>query len=175
MREAAVSTPPGAGVRRGELIVAAALEARLQQNAYDRFEDAVADFFGVNRTAMRCLEVLDRTGQLTAGEVARQTGLTSGAVTALLDRLERAGYLRRLRDPADRRRILVELTDQARAAIAAVYGPLTQAMTALERYTDAELELLADFLRTGSGLLGEHAERIRALGAGRAAGPAPSP
>jgi DNA-binding MarR family transcriptional regulator len=170
-----VSTPPSAGAQRSELILAAALEARLQQNAYDRFEDAAADFFGVNRTAMRCMEVLDRTGQLTAGEIARQTGLTSGAATALLDRLERAGYLRRLRDPADRRRILVELTDKARAASREVYEPLAQAMTEFERYTDAELELLADFLRTGSGLLLENTERIRALIAGRPAGPAPSP
>jgi DNA-binding MarR family transcriptional regulator len=167
-----VSTPPPAGAQRSELILAAALEARLQQNAYDRFEDAAADFFGVNRTAMRCMEVLDRTGQLTAGEIARQTGLTSGAATALLDRLERAGYLRRLRDPADRRRILVELTDQARAASREIYGPLAQAVTEFERYTDAELELLADFLRTGSGLLLENTERIRALIAARAAGPA---
>jgi DNA-binding MarR family transcriptional regulator len=171
-----VSTPPPAGAQRSELILAAALEARLQQNAYDRFEDAAADFFGVNRTAMRCMEVLDRTGQLTAGDIARQTGLTSGAATALLDRLERAGYLRRLRDPADRRRILVELTDQARAATREVYGPLAQAVTEFERYTDAELELLADFLRTGSGLLLDNTERIRALIAARAPGPAaPSP
>ena len=170
-----MSTPPSAGAQRSELIRAAGLEARLQQNAYDRFEDAAADFFGVNRTAMRCMEVLDRTGQLTAGEIARQTGLTSGAATALLDRLERAGYLRRLRDPTDRRRILVELTDRARAATRAVYGPLAQAMTQFERYTDAELELIADFLRTGSGLLLENTERIRALIADRAGDPAPTP
>jgi DNA-binding MarR family transcriptional regulator len=167
-----VSTPPPAGAQRSELILAAALEARLQQNAYDRFEDAAADFFGVNRTAMRCMEVLDRTGQLTAGDIARQTGLTSGAATALLDRLERAGYLRRLRDPADRRRILVELTEKARAATREVYGPLAQAVTEFERYTDAELELLADFLRTGSGLLLDNTERIRALIAARPPGPA---
>jgi len=60
---------------RAELVTAAALEARLHQNSYDRFEDAVAAYFGVNRTAMRCMEVLDRKGQLTAGEIATQTGL----------------------------------------------------------------------------------------------------
>ena len=169
-----MSTPPGSAATRRELILAAALEARLQQNAYDRFEDAAAVFFGVNRTAMRCMEVLDRTGQLTAGEIARQTGLTSGAATALLDRLERAGYLRRLRDPADRRRILVELTDQARAASAEIYGPMAEAVAEFERYTDAELELLTDFLRTGSGLLLDNTERIRSLIAARAAGPAPA-
>ena len=99
--------------RRRELIDAAAMAARLQQNAYDRFEDAVAGYFGVNRTAMRCLEVLDRLGQQTAGEIATQTGLTSGAVTAMLDRLERAGLVRRLADASDRRRVLVQMTDRA--------------------------------------------------------------
>jgi DNA-binding MarR family transcriptional regulator len=162
-----MSTSPGPDVRRGELIAAAAMEARLQQNAYDRFEDAAADYFGVNRTAMRCMEVLDRTGQLTAGEIARQTGLTSGAATALLDRLEKAGYLRRLRDPGDRRRILVELTDLARATTREVYAPLAQAVAGFERYTDAELELIADFLRTGSALLLDNTERVRALAAAR--------
>jgi DNA-binding MarR family transcriptional regulator len=169
-----VSTPPPAGAQRRELILAAALEARLQQNAYDRFEDAAADFLAVNCTAMRCMEVLDRTGRLTAGEIARQTGLTSGAATALLDRLERAGYLRRLRDPDDRRRILVELTDKARAATSEVYGPLAEATTEFERYSDADLRLIADFLRAGSGLLLEHTDRIRALIASRADGPAPT-
>ena len=110
------------------------MAARLQQNDYDRFEDAVAEFFGVNRTAMRCMEVLDRVSQLTAGDIARETGLTSGAVTAMLDRLERVGYVRRLRDASDRRRVLVELTDQARQMIDEIYGPLTEAMEEFGRY-----------------------------------------
>src|SRR5215475_12408851 len=92
---------------RAELITAAALEARLHQNTYDRFEDAAAAYVGVNRTAMRCMEVLDRQGQATAGEIAVQTGLTSGAVTAMLDRLERVDLVQRLPDPSDRRRVLV--------------------------------------------------------------------
>lgn len=91
---AALDPDRGDSRSRAELISAAALEARLNQNSYDRFEDAVAAYIGVNRTAMRCMEVLDRLGQLTAGEIAVQTGITSGAVTAMLDRLERDDLVR---------------------------------------------------------------------------------
>jgi DNA-binding MarR family transcriptional regulator len=147
---------------RQELIARAGLAARLQQNDYDRFEDAAAEYFGVNRTAMRCMEVLDRAGQLTAGEIARQTGLTSGAVTAMVDRLERAGYVRRLRDTGDRRRVLVELTDRARQVTQEIYGPLATAMTEFERYSDDELRLIGDFLRLSGELLGVHTARIEA-------------
>ena len=148
---------------RQELVSAAALAARLHQNAYDRFEDAAADYFGVNRTAMRCMDVLDRAGQLTAGEIARQTGLTSGAATALVDRLERAGYVRRLRDAADRRKILVELTEAARQGAAEVYGPFSEVLSEYDRYSDSDLRLITSYINRGSDLLLTHAARIEEL------------
>ncbi|MGH3300459.1 MAG: MarR family winged helix-turn-helix transcriptional regulator [Streptosporangiaceae bacterium] len=151
------SADPGA---RQELISQAALAARLHQNAYDRFEDAAAEYFGVNRTAMRCMDVLERAGRLTAGQIARQTGLTSGAVTALLDRLERAGYVRRLRDASDRRRILVEMTEQARQGAAEVYGPLIEVLAEYGKYSDDELRLITSYIERGSELLLEHGTRI---------------
>jgi DNA-binding MarR family transcriptional regulator len=149
-----------ADTSRQELINGAALEARLHQNAYDRFEDAAAAYFGVNRTAMRCMEVLDRKGRLTAGEIAIQTGLTSGAVTAMLDRLERADLVQRLSDPSDRRRVLVELTSQARRRAGEIYGPLAGEMTQFEQYTDDELRLIAGFMRLATLALERHASRV---------------
>jgi DNA-binding MarR family transcriptional regulator len=154
------SEPPSS---RRELIDQAALAARLQQNAYDRFEDAAAEYFGVNRTAMRCMDVLERAGRLSAGEIAKQTGLSSGAVTALLDRLERAGWVRRLRDAADRRRILVELTEQALRGAAEVYGPLAEALPEYEKYSEAELRLIIRYIERGSELLLQHTTRIENL------------
>jgi DNA-binding MarR family transcriptional regulator len=149
--------------KRQELISQAALATRLHQNAYDRFEDAASEYFGVNRTAMRCMDVLERAGQLTAGEIARQTGLTSGAVTALLDRLERAGWVRRLRDDTDRRRILVELTDKARQGAAEVYGPFVNVQSEFDKYSDAELRFITRYIERGSELLLEHAARIEEM------------
>jgi DNA-binding MarR family transcriptional regulator len=145
---------------RAELIAAAALEARLHQNSYDRFEDAVAAYFGVNRTAMRCMEVLDRKGQLTAGEIATQTGLSSGAVTAMLDRLTRDGFVQRLPDPSDRRRVLVQLTDKARQLAADIYGPLAGELTMFEQFSDNDLRLMQRFLRLASDALERHADRV---------------
>jgi DNA-binding MarR family transcriptional regulator len=155
---------------RAELIDAAALEARLNQNSYDRFEDAVSAYLGVNRTAMRCLEVLDRLGQLTAGEIAVQTGITSGAVTAMLDRLEREDLVQRLPDPSDRRRVLVQLTDKARQLAAEIYGPFVGELARFEEYTDAELRLIEQFMRVASQTLDQHAERIEQLRRARSSG-----
>jgi DNA-binding MarR family transcriptional regulator len=155
---------------RQQLIDETALAARLQQNAYDRFEDAAAAYFGVNRTSMRCMDVLERAGQLSAGEIARQTGLTSGAVTALLDRLERAGYVRRLRDQVDRRRILVRLTELALQGADEIYGPFAAMMSEYDRYSDADLRLILRFLERGSDLLLEHADRVEGVRRARQGG-----
>jgi DNA-binding MarR family transcriptional regulator len=157
---------------RQELVSTAAMAARLHQNAYDRFEDTVAEYFGVNRRDMRCLEALDRAGRLTATEIARETGLTSGAVTAMLDRLERAGYVRRLRDEADRRRVLVEMTDQAHQRADEIYGPVADQVADFDRYTDDELAVIRDFLEWGSDQLIRHAARVDAPRRRRAAHPA---
>ncbi len=145
---------------RQRLINDAAIEARIHQVAYDRFEDAAAAYIGVNRTAMRCMDVLDQAGQLTPGEIAVQTGLTSGAVTAMLDRLERLGLVQRQPDPSDRRRVLVQLTGKARQLASEIYGPLADEMTEFERYSDAELRLIADFQRLATATLRRHAERV---------------
>jgi DNA-binding MarR family transcriptional regulator len=148
---------------RQELMNQAGLAARLHQNAYDRFEDAASEYFGVNRTAMRCMDVLERAGRLSAGDIARQTGLTSGAVTALLDRLEAAGYVRRIRDTTDRRRILVELTEAAQQGAAEVYGPLVEAFEEYAKYSDDELRLITRYIERGSDLLLAHAQRIEEM------------
>ncbi len=145
---------------RQQLINDAATQARIHQNAYDQFEDAAAAYVGVNRTAMRCMDVLDQAGQLTPGEIAIRTGLTSGAVTAMLDRLERVGLVHRRPDPSDRRRVLVQLTDTARRIASEIYGPLAGEMTEFERYSDAELRLIAEFLRLGTATLKRHADRV---------------
>jgi len=158
-----VGEPAGQSSTRQDLITAAGLAVRLHQNAYDRFEDAAAEYFGVNRTAMRCMDVLERVGRLTAGEIAMQTGLSSGAVTALLDRLERAGYVRRLRDPADRRRVWVELTDTARKLAMEVYGPLAEAMSEYDRYSDDDLRLIMAYIERGSELLLDLTARVEQM------------
>jgi DNA-binding MarR family transcriptional regulator len=124
-------------------------EVRRSQNATDRFDQAVADAIGVNRTDMRCLDVIDREGPVPAGRLAEATGLTSGAITSVLDRLERAGHAQRVRDPSDRRRVLVELTPSLRQAHDYYAPHLAESERLYHRYTREQLELLLSFVRDG--------------------------
>ena len=71
------------------------------QRAADAMDDAACARLGINRTDARCMDVLDHRGRMTAGELAQASGLSTGAVTGVLDRLERLGYVRRLRDTED--------------------------------------------------------------------------
>lgn len=110
---------------------------RASQTASDMMDEAFCDFLGINRSDGRCLDVVDRLGQVTAGELAREVGLTTGAVTAMVDRLEKGGLLERKADPGDRRKVLIELTPEAKRLTADIYGPLGQA-------TEPFLEPLSD-------------------------------
>jgi DNA-binding MarR family transcriptional regulator len=99
---------------------------------------------------MRCLDVLQREGPVTAGHLAEMTGLTTGAMTVALDRLERSGYARRIRDGADRRRVLVELTPEADRDASRFYAEhAAMAERVYRRYTAEHLELLLEFVREG--------------------------
>jgi DNA-binding MarR family transcriptional regulator len=148
---------------RDDLLASLNDEFRLQGVVTDIADQAVADLMGLNRTDARCLDIIERLSQVTAGRLASESGLSTGAVTTVLDRLERAGLARRVTDPADRRRVLAEVTPKSRRLTDEIYGPLASAgAQELERYSDAELALLRDFLRRGRSLQEEHIERVRA-------------
>lgn len=135
-------------------------EVRRSQNATARFDQAVADKLGLNRTDLRCIDVLQREGPVTAGRLAQQTGLSTGAMTTALDRLERSGYARRVRDSGDRRRVLVELTPQA-TEIAALYGEhAAYAERLYHRHTLEQLKLLLQFVRENREFNEQRAARL---------------
>jgi DNA-binding MarR family transcriptional regulator len=138
-------------------------EVRRSQGATDRFDQAVADALGLNRTDMRCLDVIQREGPVPAGRLADETGLTTGAITTVLDRLERAGYARRVRDADDRRRVLVELTPEAFHGAGDFYGEhIALSERNYRRYTELELELLLGFVRDGRELNEREAAKLEA-------------
>jgi DNA-binding MarR family transcriptional regulator len=114
----------------------------------------VARRVGVNSSDLECLDLILMSGPSTAGEIARHTGLTSGAVTGLIDRLERLGLVERTADPADRRKVLVRVREDRIGPIAALYIPLEKAMQALlSGYSKEELKVLIDFSERSGGLL----------------------
>jgi DNA-binding MarR family transcriptional regulator len=102
---------------------------------------------------------------LTAGELAKEAGLTSGAVTGVIDRLERAGYARRVPDRSDRRRVNLEVTPKFYARADKIWGPVASDWTSRlgSRFTAEELERVVEFLRTSTELSREHLERLRKL------------
>jgi DNA-binding MarR family transcriptional regulator len=125
-------------------------EVRKSQAATDRFDQAVADALGMNRTDMRITDVLDREGAATAGRLAEVTGLTTGAITAAIDRLEKAGFARRRPDPDDRRRVLVELTPETFKRGRNYYaGHQERAASLYKRYSEEDMKLLLEFVRAG--------------------------
>src|SRR5215216_6498033 len=94
--------------RRAAIIDEGGKVFRAYQTSNDNFDQAIADHLGMNRTDMRCIDLIDQAGGMTAGELARAADLTTGAVTAVIDRLEKAGMARRVPDPLDRRRVRIE-------------------------------------------------------------------
>jgi DNA-binding MarR family transcriptional regulator len=134
--------------RKRELFDRLVAELRAAVGASARYDQAVASALGFNRTDTRCIDLLDREGRLTAGELAVRTSLTTGAITTVVDRLENAGYVCRAPDPEDRRRVYVQLTATAHKAAERFYSDHARRADQLyNRYTQEEVGLLLDFLR----------------------------
>lgn len=107
----------------------------------------IAEQLGRNATDLQCLHLLTLRGPCTAGQLAQWTHLTTGAVTAIVDRLEKAGYVLRERDPGDRRKVMiVPDTDRVEHDIMPYHSDTRKAMaTIYERYTDDQLAVIVDF------------------------------
>lgn len=134
------------------------------QTDQDMFDEAVATYAGINRTDFRCLDILDRGGRMTAGQLASAARLTSGAVTAVLDHLEAAGFVRRVRDPGDRRRVLIEVMPDLLAQSMTVYGPIIEeGNRVMATYSDEHLEAILDFMLRSRDMLARNTTRVLEL------------
>ena len=131
----------------------------------DRLDQAAADLFGLNRTDMRALDIVGRAGPLTPTDLARLLGFTTGGVTTVLDRLERAGYVRRTADTSDRRRLVVEDTAASAARGQEVFGDLVrQTGELVAAYTDDQLQVIDDFLTRARQLTAAYAGTLSGRG-----------
>jgi DNA-binding MarR family transcriptional regulator len=112
------------------------------------FDERLAKKLKLGRSDMRCLDLIAREGPLTAGRLAEDSGLTTGAVTFILDRLEEAGMVTRRRDTEDRRRVWVEMVPEARERLAGLQQPIAEEMRQVaQRFKADELALVRDFMR----------------------------
>jgi DNA-binding MarR family transcriptional regulator len=127
------------------------------------FGQTVANVAGISGSDLECLDFLNLEGRVTAGRLAELTGLTTGAITGVVDRLEKAGLVRRERDEADRRKVFIAIVPENVAAIGRFYVPMQQAMLKLwSTYSDAELRLLLRFADEGYRTMLEATEALKA-------------
>lgn len=139
-----------------------AIQDEQTQNAF--LSNAIAERMGVTSNELEVLGTLVARGPMSAGDIAHRTGLTSGAVTRLIDRLAERGAVRRQADAADRRRVLVEITPAASRFCEPYYGPIAKEGTALlEQLSDKELEVILNYLRVSYEFTKRHTERVEAM------------
>jgi DNA-binding MarR family transcriptional regulator len=111
------------------------------------YSQTVASRLGIASSDLECLDLIALRGQATAGELAEASGLTTGAITGVIDRLEKAGFAKREADANDRRKVIVRAVPAALSRIMPYFMPMERAAaTALDKYSDTELAFILDFL-----------------------------
>jgi|SRR5579862_4593511 DNA-binding MarR family transcriptional regulator len=138
---------------------------RRNQVLTQRLDEAAARYLGVNMTDARAIDIIDQAGRITAGDLARELRLSTGAVTTIVDRLEKVGYARRAADPEDRRRVLIEVTPKVQRMSEEIYGAVEEIFEMTAGYTDKELDVFLRFHEQSREWLEEHlahAERLTA-------------
>jgi DNA-binding MarR family transcriptional regulator len=134
-------------VNRKELIEAVFQASRESSTTAVFFHTAIAERVGLGPTEEKTLFILASHGPLTAGEIAQQTGLTTPSVTNLIDRLEKKGFVRRIHDSKDRRRVIVEPDEERLAELGRLFSSWQDSFgELLNNYTDEQLAAIADFL-----------------------------
>jgi MarR family transcriptional regulator, organic hydroperoxide resistance regulator len=145
--------------KRAELLETVGTEVRRFLAGAILFNLKVAEDVGINATDMQCLHVLALQGSATPTELAGWSRLTTGGITVVLDRLEKAGYIRREPNPKDRRSIIIRPVMPALAKLQAIYQSKGQGLAkVLSSYTESELQLLLDFFVRTNAAGGEQKE-----------------
>jgi DNA-binding MarR family transcriptional regulator len=131
-------------------------------NTISQLNRVIADRMGVTATDLDCLHVLHKHGPATAAELAREVGLTPGAVSRMIDRLDAAGCIKRTDDPEDRRRVLIEASTEGLARIARYYDGLTaRSDEDLAEFTLDELLVVLRFVERSQASATEELARLR--------------
>ena len=137
------------------------MHVRALTTDFEALSNAASRHTGLNRTDMRALELIARREGLTAGELASSLRLTTGAITGVIDRLERAGHAVREVDAEDRRRVVVQSTEDARLTGQRLFFALQQSIRdSVADYSDADLKVISDFLSRIHNAIKNHAEEL---------------
>ena len=145
-----------------ELVAALTAANRRYQQGTDALDQAASELLGINRTDARCVDIVLLRGRTTAGELAVAAGLSPGAATTAIDRLERVGYVRRVGDPDDRRRVVVEPTERIVELAEEVYGPLRDGGAVLmQGFSERQLTAITKFFEGAADLQLNRANAVR--------------
>jgi DNA-binding MarR family transcriptional regulator len=158
-----VEPAPGASAERQRLENDFLLAMRQAGSIMQLLGQVSAERIGINVTDLNCLNIVALTGPMTAGDLAKATGLTTASITGVLDRLEDGGFVQRERDPKDRRRVIVNLkAGPGLREIAPTFGPLVKAWRdTAASYSDEELQLLLEFQRRLEDIVRGQLARLR--------------
>jgi DNA-binding MarR family transcriptional regulator len=111
------------------------------------FNEGVATNLHINATDLRCRDLLNQTGAMTAGQLAKHTNLTTGAITGVIDRLEKAELVERTQDPNDRRCVIIQPLTHRNSEVIQLFKPLRDSLSQLfKKYNEEELSLILDIL-----------------------------
>ena len=161
--EGAAASSAGGSVERQRMEGEFLLAMRRNGSIMQLLGQVSAERIGINATDLNCLNIVALAGPMTAGELARATGLTTASITGVLDRLEEGGFVRRERDPKDRRRVIVTLNPgPGLREIGPTFGPLVRAWReAAAGYLDEDLRLLLDFQLKLEQIVRDQLARLR--------------
>jgi DNA-binding MarR family transcriptional regulator len=157
-----VSRAKGAG-GRGAILAELEREIRKLSAQSVLFSTAISSRLGINSSDLECLDIVNLGGAATAGQLAAATGLSTGAITGVIDRLVKAGFVRRRRDGRDRRRVIIEPMPGVERKIAPMFASLSAAMARLwSTYSDVDLELVRRWVAESYPVMVEETAKLRA-------------
>lgn len=138
------------------------LELRENGTRAVMLHQTISEKIGLNATDHKCLDYLLKAGPVTAGRLAELTGLTTGAVTSVIDRLEQAGFATRDKDPNDRRKVLVKAVSEKSELISSLFGSALKATKELvTRYNEQESRIILDFLKQCNAMTLEEMDKLK--------------
>jgi DNA-binding MarR family transcriptional regulator len=151
---------------RQALIVGVGRAMQAYQRSTQAFDDEVGRVLGVNAADLRCLDWLSE-GPMSASRLADATGLSAAATTAMIDRLERKGFVQRRRNDTDRRQVIVEMAEEGDRRVGELYGPLVaEGAPLLASFSREQLAVMRDQLVGMRELTDRHRARLRSMDAG---------
>ncbi|MGZ7442552.1 MarR family transcriptional regulator [Paenibacillus sp. TH7-28] len=138
------------------------LELRENGTRAVMLHQTISEKIGLNATDHKCLDYLLKAGPVTAGRLAELTGLTTGAVTSVIDRLEQAGFATRDKDPNDRRKVLVKAVSEKAELISSLFVSVLKATQEIAaRYNEQESRIILDFLKQCNAMTLEEMDKLK--------------